>query len=102
MSNWENDEVTLKIPNDAIVYCKIIKRYRTSDREHQLSESERSLLVQGTTGTEYRIKINRTAKNLVEDKFQLSRTNSLNLGAKFVLMLVMNYEIYRCGDQIVL
>ena len=47
------------------------------DIEHQteninFSENEHSLLIQGTTGAEYRIKINRIAKNLNEDKFQLS------------------------------
>ena len=78
MSNWENEEVIPKIPNDADRKAARLLR----DIEHQteninFSENERSLLIQGTTGTEYRIKINRTAKNLTEDKFQLSaRTNS--------------------------
>ena len=71
------------------------------DIEHQteninFSENEHGLLIQGTTGAEYRIKINRIAKNLNEDKFQLSaRTDSSEPWGKFVLMLVMNYEIYR-------
>lgn len=103
LSNWENDEVTLKIPNDADrKAARLLRDIEHHTENINFSENERSLLIQGTTSTEYRIKINRTAKNLVEDKFQLSaRTNSSEPWGKICTHASDELRDLPIGDQIV-
>ena len=77
------------------------------DIEHQtenieFSENERSLLIQGTTDTEYRIKIDTTIDNRVGDKFQLSaRTHPSQSWDRICTHASDELQDLPIGDQIV-